>query len=94
MAREAVDAIFEQVFSGYARWPLNSVRRWELRGLIDDAIREAVAAEREACARMAEEWGSGEEDAAVTPPVFEGRYGVHPDLAAAIRARTEGSDGR
>lgn len=70
---------------GVCRDSLWTIEPWKY-DLIVAAIREAVKAEREACAVLAEQWGAGA-GMGISAAEFERRYGYHRHLSAAIRAR-------
>ena len=53
---------------------------------LERARSAAVAEEREACAQMVIDWGSGDDDG-LTPAAFDAKHGSHKSLPAAIRAR-------
>lgn len=62
------------------------VRERKRVAVCDDCVRAAVEKEREACAKLAEEWGACSEEKSIPTREFWTRYGTD-DLAAAIRAR-------
>jgi hypothetical protein len=46
-----------------------------------------VKEEREACARMCDEWGQGDFETDIPAAELERKYGDHPTLSAYIRSR-------
>ena len=73
--REALEALARDQICGTSDYP-------QAEGIIAAAIREAVTAEREACAELADDW---ELEAGAMNHQWEQRFARR--LAAAIRAR-------